>query len=116
MLLGCQDDEPIRGVRLIFRVSMFPRFWVSALITCVVWSGPVDLRARDQSKDWIVLEDCRLIPNPANDGDSFHVSAGEKEYLFRLYLVDAPETDALAPDDLLNRQNILTSPCRRSSK
>ena len=57
----------------------------------------------DQSKDWIVIKDCRLIANPANDGDSFHVSAGEKEYLFRLYLVDAPETDEMTPRRLIEQ-------------
>jgi competence protein ComEA len=50
-----------------------------------------------------VLKDCRLIPNPANDGDSFHVSAGQKEYLFRLYLVDAPETDEMTPRRLVEQ-------------
>jgi DNA uptake protein ComE-like DNA-binding protein len=50
-----------------------------------------------------VLKDCRLIPNPANDGDSFHVSAGEKEYLFRLYFVDAPETDEMTPRRLVDQ-------------
>jgi DNA uptake protein ComE-like DNA-binding protein len=50
-----------------------------------------------------VLKACRLIPNPANDGDSFHVSAGEKEYLFRLYLVDAPETDEMTPRRLIEQ-------------
>src|SRR3954447_19104989 len=52
---------------------------------------------RTRVKDWIVLENCRLISNPANDGDSFHASAGAREYIFRLYLVDAPETDAMTP-------------------
>ena len=50
-----------------------------------------------------MLKDCRLIPNPANDGDSFHVSAGEKEYLFRFYLVDAPETDEMTPRRLIEQ-------------
>jgi DNA uptake protein ComE-like DNA-binding protein len=63
----------------------------------------VDLGARDGSKDWIVLENCKLIVNPANDGDSFHASVGEKEYLFRLYLVDAPETDAMIPGRLVEQ-------------
>jgi hypothetical protein len=53
------------------------------------------------SSDWVTLENCRLIPNPANDGDSFHVSADGKEYLFRLYFVDAPETDAANPARLI---------------
>jgi len=89
---------------LIFRCSIFSRVGVSALIAVVVvWSASVDLRARGQTKDWIVLKDCRLIPNPANDGDSFHVSAGNKEYLFRLYLVDAPETDEMTPRRLIEQ-------------
>jgi DNA uptake protein ComE-like DNA-binding protein len=88
---------------LIFRFSIFSRVGVGALIAVVVWSAPIELRARDQSKDWIVLKDCRLIRNPANDGDSFHVSAGEKEYLFRLYLVDAPETDEMTPRRLIEQ-------------
>jgi endonuclease YncB( thermonuclease family)/predicted flap endonuclease-1-like 5' DNA nuclease len=89
---------------LILSSSIFSRVAVSALIVVVVvWSAAVDLAARDQSKDWIVLKDCRLMSNPANDGDSFHVSAGDKEYLFRLYLVDAPETDALAPGRLVEQ-------------
>lgn len=50
-----------------------------------------------------MLKDCRLIPNPANDGDSFHVSAGKKEYLFRLYFVDAPETDEMTPRRLIEQ-------------
>jgi len=49
------------------------------------------------------LENCRLITNPANDGDSFHVSVGEKEYLFRLYFVDAPETDEMIPRRLVDQ-------------
>src|SRR5437763_3679415 len=102
-LLDVQDHEPIRGARLMLRFSIFSRISLSVLTAIVVWSASVDLRARDQSKDWIVLKDCRLIPNPANDGDSFHVSAGEKEYLFRLYFVDAPETDEMTPRRLIEQ-------------
>ena len=46
---------------------------------------------------WVTLKDCRYLPNPANDGDSFHVQADGKEYIFRLYFVDSPETDARLP-------------------
>jgi DNA uptake protein ComE-like DNA-binding protein len=88
---------------LIFRFLIFSRVAIAALIPVVVWSASSDLLARDQSKDWIVLKDCRLITNPANDGDSFHVSVGEKEYLFRLYLVDAPETDEMTPRRLIEQ-------------
>jgi endonuclease YncB( thermonuclease family)/predicted flap endonuclease-1-like 5' DNA nuclease len=48
----------------------------------------------------MVLKDCREIPNDSNDGDSFHVRAGGKEFIFRLYFVDAPETEASFPERL----------------
>ncbi len=43
---------------------------------------------------WVTLQDCRYLPNPSNDGDSFHARVGRRQYIFRLYFVDAPETDA----------------------
>jgi DNA uptake protein ComE-like DNA-binding protein len=88
---------------LIVPFSIFSRVGVSAFVAVFIWRASVDLRAKDQPKDWIVLKDCRLIPNPANDGDSFHVSAGAREYLFRLYLVDAPETDEMTPRRLVEQ-------------
>ena len=33
----------------------------------------------------------------SNDGDSFHVDSRGKEYIFRLYFVDAPESDVSIP-------------------
>jgi competence protein ComEA len=88
---------------LILRFSIYSRVGAGVLVAVVVWSACGDLSARGQSKDWIVLKDCRLISNPANDGDSFHVSAGPKEYLFRLYFVDAPETDEMTPRRLIDQ-------------
>ena len=71
------------------RLARIALFGTAALLCA---TGRVD--GRD---DWTVLENCRFISNPADDGDSFHVSAGAKEYIFRLYLVDAPETDEMNP-------------------
>ena len=89
---------------MISPFSIFSRAGAGALLTVfVVCSAVAHLCARDQSKDWIALKNCRLIPNPANDGDSFHVSAGEKECLFRLYFVDAPETDEMTPRRLVEQ-------------
>jgi DNA uptake protein ComE-like DNA-binding protein len=83
---------------------MFSRFRANALIVVAVLGASAGhVAARDGAKDWVILENCRLITNPANDGDSFHVSVGEKEYLFRLYLVDAPETDARNPGRLIEQ-------------
>lgn len=41
---------------------------------------------------WETLKGCRLLPNESNDGDSFHVDHQGKEYIFRLYFVDCPES------------------------
>ena len=76
---------------------------VVMIVFAVLRIASLDLCARDGSKDWVVLENCRLILNPANDGDSFHVSAGAKEYIFRLYFIDAPETDELIPRRLVDQ-------------
>jgi len=48
--------------------------------------------------DWKELRDCVLVENAANDADSFHIRRGKKEYLLRLYFVDAPETNSRYPD------------------
>ncbi|HEU0210094.1 MAG TPA: helix-hairpin-helix domain-containing protein [Candidatus Udaeobacter sp.] len=89
---------------MIFRVSIFSRISISTLIgIAVLWTAVTNVSARGGSKAWIILKDCRLIPNPANDGDSFHVSVGPNEYLFRLYFVDAPETDEMTPRRLVDQ-------------
>ncbi|HYK24256.1 MAG TPA: thermonuclease family protein, partial [Candidatus Acidoferrum sp.] len=76
---------------------------IAIVIVVILLTATVDLGALGGIREWVVLENCRLIMNPANDGDSFHASAGDKEYLFRLYLVDAPETDALTPARLIEQ-------------
>lgn len=48
--------------------------------------------------DWTTLEDARLKADPANDGDSFHVMHGGREYIFRLYFVDSPEAENSFPE------------------
>ena len=50
------------------------------------------------AEDWQKIKDCTLLSNPANDGDSFHVRHNGKEYIFRLYFVDAPEIDHEFPE------------------
>jgi len=49
------------------------------------------------AREWQTLEKCRLISSAGNDGDSFHVRYNGREYVFRLYFVDAPETDLEYP-------------------
>src|SRR5207237_7460450 len=43
---------------------------------------------------WVTLQGGHYLIKRPNDGDSFHVSVEGKEYIFRLYFVDAPETTA----------------------
>jgi DNA uptake protein ComE-like DNA-binding protein len=43
---------------------------------------------------WVTLQGGHFLVKRANDGDSFHISVAGKEYIFRLYFVDAPETSA----------------------
>jgi len=74
--------------------------WFVVLAIVCAATARIDGR---ESKDWIVLRNCRLISNPANDGDSFHARAGTREYIFRLYMVDAPETDAMSPSRLVEQ-------------
>ena len=83
------------------------RYKTGLLALAIVCAAQVDVGARE-SKDWIILENCRLISNPANDGDSFHASAGAREYIFRLYMVDAPETDAMTPGRLVEQAKYFT--------
>jgi len=70
--------------------------WILATCLALV---PIVLTAQ-QTRDaanpdgkWEVLDGCRLMTNNSVDGDSFHVLHRNREYIFRLYFVDAAETD-----------------------
>jgi len=72
------------------------------MVNAFLWQGVLVLffsfvAITQASEPWLTLTDCRYLPNAANDGDSFHVRAGGKEYIFRLYFVDTPETDSSIP-------------------
>ncbi len=54
---------------------------------------PSTARARVSHGAWVVLNNCVYVSNQSNDGDSFHVRADGRRYLFRLYFVDTPEMD-----------------------
>jgi competence ComEA-like helix-hairpin-helix protein len=66
---------------------MIARIGLALIIICF---GVADVFARGP---WVVLQNCHYLTKRNNDGDSFHVSVEGKEYIFRLYFVDAPETD-----------------------
>jgi endonuclease YncB( thermonuclease family) len=69
--------------------------WILTLVLAALATGA---GARTPNRDWQTLDNCRLLDNPSNDGDSFHVQHNGQEFIFRLYFVDAPETDADFPD------------------
>ena len=68
----------------------------STLLAAAVWM--LLACGAEARQPWIVLKDCRLVRSESLDADSFHVSAAGKEYIFRLYFVDAPETDMSIAD------------------
>ncbi len=70
------------------------------LRSCFVCALVLVLAPLACAAEWKTFKDCRYLPNAANDGDSFHVRANGKEYIFRLYFVDAPETDSTIPERL----------------
>lgn len=73
-------------------------------IACgAIYSSAVDHADARSKEDWVTLDNCQLVPNKANDGDSFHIRANGTEYLVRLYFVDAPETANLGPARLIEQ-------------
>src|SRR5437762_14288836 len=88
---------------------------IGLLALAIVCVAPVDVGGRE-SKDWIVLENCRLISNPANDGDSFHASAGAREYIFACIWLMRPKRMQWILGAWLSKRNTLQSLCPRRSK
>lgn len=74
---------------------MMTRCILAAILFVGCWGGAEPALA---AKKWRTKEDCTLIDNPANDGDSFHIRVNRRAYIFRLLWVDTPETDNRFPD------------------
>lgn len=75
------------------------------VIACsAIWPSALErIDAKGNKEDWVTLDNCQLVRNKANDGDSFHIRSNETEYLIRLYFVDAPETANLGPSRLIEQ-------------
>ena len=79
----------------------FVNLLILSLALCLLH---VSVSAQQQRADdgegakWETLEKCRLVTGADVDGDSFHVMHNQREYIFRLYFVDAPETDPSLKD------------------
>lgn len=63
---------------------------LAALVCLFMQVSPVSAVTEELQK----LRGLRLVEHPANDGDSFFVTDGEKRYYLRLYFVDTPERTA----------------------
>lgn len=78
------------------RLLFHPSLGTFAVVAAAAWA--VAITPLEARQAWVVLKDCRLDADESNDADSFHIKVGRKEYIFRLYFVDAPETDSGFPD------------------
>jgi len=63
---------------------------------------------------WQTLDNCQLVRNKSNDGDSFHVAHNGQEYIFRLYFVDTPEVEDDFPDRVAEQAKYFGASLRRS--
>ena len=67
---------------------------VRTVVLVVVLAASLILPGRTDAAEWQTFENCRLTEHTANDADSFHVQAGDRRILVRLYFIDCPETSA----------------------
>ena len=88
-------------MRLPYNLRMIARALV-VLLLLVVLSSKTSAVDR---KEWVKLTDCHYVDAPDNDGDSFRVRGGDKEFTARLYYVDAPETN-LRQGDRTHEQSL----------
>jgi endonuclease YncB( thermonuclease family) len=88
-------------MRLPYNLRMIARTLV-VLLLLVALSSKTSAGDR---KEWVKLTDCHYVDAPDNDGDSFRVRGGDKEFTARLYYVDAPETN-LRQGDRTHEQSL----------
>jgi len=58
-----------------------------------------------RAAEWETWRDCRLATFEYYDGDSFHVTKGGKDKIFRLYAVDTAETSNEYPERVKEQQD-----------
>ena len=77
-------------------MAIYIKSYINSLLFTVVLFGFI---CPSFSEDLQKFSNVTLMNNPANDGDSFYVEAGERQIHVRLYFVDCPETSAGATSD-----------------
>lgn len=106
------EPQTCRHLGFAARVNPMSRFLSASLLLLGAITFPIgQVRA-----EWVELDGCRLVKNSANDGDSFHVKHGGREYVFRLYFVDAPETSELIPSRVSEQAEAFGAPRERVLK
>jgi len=78
-------------------------FYAGILFTLVAYAAPTTPCLAHAP--WVTLQGGHYLVKRANDGDSFHISIQGKEYIFRLYFVDAPETTSEFRDRVEEQAN-----------
>jgi len=71
-------------------VKIISLLLVGCVLGCYGWEN--------KAKPWRKLEHCRIVESFGNDGDSFHIKHGSKEYVFRLCYADCPESSMSYPE------------------
>jgi len=63
---------------------------------------------------WQEFKNCQFLDNPSNDGDSFHTMHKNKEHVYRLYLVDTPETNPIGIERITEQMGIFGAPLEKT--
>ena len=87
------------------------RFWI--LSFWLLASSVVTKAIERVEGTWEVLDGCRLVSAPFNDGDSFLISHRGETYTFRLFNVDALETSETYIDRISDQARYFDMPPER---
>ncbi|CAA6689957.1 MULTISPECIES: helix-hairpin-helix domain-containing protein [unclassified Lentimonas] len=86
------------------------RICLSALISLCSLLLSATSWAETNTGVWEVLEDCRLVSDPNNDGDSFKVKHEDQTFIIRLYFVDCLETNEAYMDRVRDQARYFSIP------
>lgn len=79
-------------------VGPVTRNFIRSLVVVLVAATFVSSAFATEKRSWVLLPACRYVAGESNDGDSFRVHDGEKEFVVRLYYADAPEATLTYPE------------------
>ncbi len=86
----------------LFRKSPF---YIQVLCLALIFS----VASAAERKKWETLSNCQYVAKEHNDGDSFRVKCSSREFVLRLYYVDAPDLSELLERLLGRRVEIVTT-------